>query len=372
MKQRIDLHNHTFGSDGKQTILKLMKRAKLRNIKIVAVTDHDSVEGFHYFQHEMCKIVEKIEEKQDTKAANRLLKLLDDVKIIKGAELITSYKGNIVEILAYDYELNKMSEQIEILREGLKTRAELFYEKFCAVIKEKNIIINMENLNKAYKNALEEEKNQKVKIFYHNNKKIKVVNKKRTGVVGPFFKEMIKNEKNCKYLEYEEDGIIKQASTIKEFITKHVYNQNSIFYVDVTNTRPKYEDTIKAIHRAGGMAVLAHPGRYKTEMNIKEEIDSMILYGLDGLEVWYPDHSTEFSKFLLTKVKKYKLIASGGSDDHCVPSEGQRYNLGNCKIQKIKETKWIYEIIKDKRDFVNNDSILKECKRKLENLLEKV
>ena len=55
MKQKIDLHNHTFGSDGKQTILKLMKRAKSKNIPIVAVTDHDSVEGFHYFQHEICK-----------------------------------------------------------------------------------------------------------------------------------------------------------------------------------------------------------------------------------------------------------------------------------------------------------------------------
>lgn len=371
MKQKIDLHNHTFGSDGKQTILKLMKRAKSKNIPIVAVTDHDSVEGFHYFQHEICKIVEKIEIKQDKENAKRLLRFLEKVKIIKGVELISSYKGNIIEVLAYDYDLEKMAEQIENLKIGLKTRAELFYEKFCNVIEQKHLIINMENLNKAYNNALEEEKDEKLKIFYHNNIKIKVVNKKKIGVVGPFFKEIIKDKKNFKYLEYEENGNKKQANTVKEFITKHVYNPNSIFYVDVSNTRPIYEDTIQAIHRAGGKAFLAHPGRYKNKIDIEKEIDNMILIGLDGIEVWYPDHSKEFSDFLLKKIKKYHLLASGGSDDHCVPSEGQKYRLGNCKIPIQKETEWIYKIIENEKDFVNSDNILKECKRKLESIIKK-
>ena len=42
---RIDLHNHTFHSDGILSEEELVKRAKLNHVDIFALTDHDSVFG---------------------------------------------------------------------------------------------------------------------------------------------------------------------------------------------------------------------------------------------------------------------------------------------------------------------------------------
>ncbi len=76
-------------------------------------------------------------------------------------------------------------------------------------------------------------------------------------------------------------------------------------------------ETITVIHRAGGLAVLAHPGQIDHGMKVQPRlIDELAAYGLDGLEVYYPAHSRSMQKQLLELARKYRLIVTGGSDFH--------------------------------------------------------
>ncbi len=50
----------------------------------------------------------------------------------------------------------------------------------------------------------------------------------------------------------------------------------------------RVEDAIQVTHAAGGVAVLAHPGIYARVQDVDGAVRRMVDAGLDGLEVWYP------------------------------------------------------------------------------------
>ncbi len=78
---------------------------------------------------------------------------------------------------------------------------------------------------------------------------------------------------------------------------------------------------IKAIHNAGGIAVLAHPACCWA-INLESFVKKLISYGLDGIEVYYPyKRHRGIIKFHTAKeveriANKYNLIKTGGTDLH--------------------------------------------------------
>ncbi len=100
------------------------------------------------------------------------------------------------------------------------------------------------------------------------------------------------------------------------------------------NGRPAYVakdrlavvDAITLIHRAGGLAVLAHPGAGGT----RERIEAFVRDGIDGVEVRHPGHSTEDIARLGALVDHFGLVPSGGSDWHGAP-DGAR-TLGTMRV----------------------------------------
>lgn len=78
-------------------------------------------------------------------------------------------------------------------------------------------------------------------------------------------------------------------------------------------------EIIEVAHRHGGLAVLAHPGRSKGIYAIpgdEADIAAMAAAGLDGIEVFYPTHSTEQRAFYSNLAQRYNLFITGGSDSH--------------------------------------------------------
>lgn len=76
-------------------------------------------------------------------------------------------------------------------------------------------------------------------------------------------------------------------------------------------------EAIKIIKAAGGLAVLAHPGTIPLDTTTTMElIQTFIHCGLDGIEVYYPIHSTAFRKQLLALCEQENLAITGGSDFH--------------------------------------------------------
>lgn len=78
---------------------------------------------------------------------------------------------------------------------------------------------------------------------------------------------------------------------------------------------------IKAIHNAGGIAVLAHPACCFT-LNLDGLVKKLVKLGMDGMEVYYPyNRHRRIVKFHTIKnvekiADKYGLIKTGGSDEH--------------------------------------------------------
>lgn len=78
---------------------------------------------------------------------------------------------------------------------------------------------------------------------------------------------------------------------------------------------------IKAIHNAGGIAVLAHPACCWA-LNMDRFVKKLISLGLDGIEVYYPykRHRGIIKFHTLHTVEKiadkYNLIKTGGTDLH--------------------------------------------------------
>ena len=71
-------------------------------------------------------------------------------------------------------------------------------------------------------------------------------------------------------------------------------------------------EAIAHIKRAGGIAVIAHPGIVAEHWNFPAWTEA----GLDGVEVFYPAHTFTMRQDLLAITRKYGLIATGGSDYH--------------------------------------------------------
>ena len=87
---------------------------------------------------------------------------------------------------------------------------------------------------------------------------------------------------------------------------------------------PDVRDVLKAIHEAGGIAVLAHPPVYHSESLLEE----LVPLGLDGVEVWHPYHSEEQTAQLLDFAAQHNLLTTGGSDFHGMYSRTTR-SLGS-------------------------------------------
>ncbi len=77
------------------------------------------------------------------------------------------------------------------------------------------------------------------------------------------------------------------------------------------------EEAIKLIHEAGGIAVMAHPYQTKKEgKELEALVKQLKKYGLDGIEVYYSQHTPEMIEEYNHYAQKYELIKTAGSDFH--------------------------------------------------------
>ncbi len=86
--------------------------------------------------------------------------------------------------------------------------------------------------------------------------------------------------------------------------------RNGPAYVERMKVSP--QDAIQLLRRAGGIPVLAHPG-----WGVRDEmIPALVDAGLEGLEVYYPDHTPAMITRYLDVAKQHGLLVTGGTDFH--------------------------------------------------------
>lgn len=99
----------------------------------------------------------------------------------------------------------------------------------------------------------------------------------------------------------------------------------------------RVEDAIELTHAADGKAVLAHPGIYKRIRNLEDALRRMVDVGLDGLEVYYPYGSEarggtadNYTARFAELAARFGLFATGGSDYH---GKRKRNRLGEAGLE---------------------------------------
>ncbi len=110
----IDLHTHTTFSDGTYTPKELITLAYKKNLKAIAITDHDTIDGIYYAE-------------QTAKDLN--------IELVKGIEFSAAYKDTEIHILGYFLDITNKN-LLKILKDLEKTR----YERNLQIIKKLNDI----------------------------------------------------------------------------------------------------------------------------------------------------------------------------------------------------------------------------------------
>ena len=112
----------------------------------------------------------------------------------------------------------------------------------------------------------------------------------------------------------------------REEVFAELLHNNSPHYV--AHYSPTPEVAIALIKAAGGVAVIAHPmaslrGRVISTETFKDYVSA----GLDGIEVFHRDQSTENRELLINIANELNLVVTGSSDYH-----------GNGKLNQLGES----------------------------------
>ncbi|NTV73504.1 MAG: IS4 family transposase, partial [Holophaga sp.] len=106
--------------------------------------------------------------------------------------------------------------------------------------------------------------------------------------------------------------------------TDHVSNQLSVRLRDLT---PK--DAAAWIREAGGVSVVAHPGRFShRSFRWEAAMADLKAQGLQGLEAHYPDYGPAEHQYFLELARLLEMVPSGGSDYHGGHKPGQHLGVG--------------------------------------------
>jgi predicted metal-dependent phosphoesterase TrpH len=103
---------------------------------------------------------------------------------------------------------------------------------------------------------------------------------------------------------------------IKDAFTKDWIANGGRAYVERVKISP--EEAIAQIRAAGGVAVLAHPGRFRGDGDTIEDsvIERYVAAGLQGIEVFYSRHSEAMIAHYRALAERLGLVMTGGSDCH--------------------------------------------------------
>lgn len=273
----IDLQIHSTKSDGAHAPADLVKMARDANIRTIALTDHDTVDG----------VWEAIVAGKE-----------QNVQVIPGIEITAAFMEREFHILGFgiDYHHQALLERLKEFQEARIQKTKKIIEK----LQEAGFYISFEEILRYAAGT----------------------------VTRPAIAEaVLKNQENAARL----GGV----STIHDFINEYLISGKPTY---VERRRPvEVKDAIELIHDAGGVAVWSHPaihfnsvrnkasygvqGNYK---KLEEILKIFIAYDLDGMECFHPDYSEDDTELLNVLSGKYGMLRTAGSDFHRNDETGKK------------------------------------------------
>jgi len=269
----IDLHVHSKFSDGKMTVEEILREAERRGIKLLSITDHDTIEG----QEQAAALAEKY-----------------GIQYISGLEMNISFSdeeyndsGPIsLDLLAYQYDINNrpLLQKLQDLRDFRKKRAEKILEKINA-----------------------EFRLEKIPEFTWED--MKEIEASVDGAFGrPHIADYIVKKRICP--------------------TRQKAFERYLVRCNVPKMPMTLQEASELIRLAKGRLILAHPNNprgtslnsFTNDIKKQQQIikESMSGY-IDGLECWHSAHDKNTSNSYLAFSRDMDMMVTGGSDCHQDP-----------------------------------------------------
>ncbi len=155
----------------------------------------------------------------------------------------------------------------------------------------------------------------KLKIA-RNERNIKMIEKLRSLKIDITLEELMKNVKGEIGRPHIAKLLVKKGvvKTFEEAFEKYL-KKGAPAYVPKALLSP--EEAIKIILKAKGVPVMAHPFTLNLPpLKLKNYLLKLKEVGLQGVEAYYPEHTPQYTKFLIECAQELGLLVTGGSDFH--------------------------------------------------------
>lgn len=279
---------HSTYSDGQFSPEELVKMANEKNVRIMAITDHNGVNG-----------VEKALKAGRTHG----------VEVIPAIELYTTFKNKSLHLLGYGIDIKNKT-----LNQTLKKLKAQRIEKVKSTVK----------------------KLQKIGFIISENDLLKIPTDYISA--GHVIFLLSKNARNRQKII---NDLKTKNITLPQIVTSYLIKGKPAHLPEESLPMQK---AIQFIKSAGGMPVLAHPGQHLTwaEDNIIYELKNLGVKGLEAISTHHTWHQIEHYQLL---AKNLGLFITGGSDFHGELKTVDNYFINNC-LDYFKVPYFIYLNIK--------------------------
>lgn len=290
----IDLHMHTYFSDGTDNEIEILKKANEKQLEIISVTDHNTAKVYEAF--------ENINISEYYKG-----------KIIPGIELNTKVLKVPIEILGYGIDYKKMNSLLKEVYIPAEKRNKIEVERLAKKCVEAGI-----KLEKGFIERYD----------------------------GKMFASKFMQTEIAKFKENE--AIISKDALLdtKIFYRKYMSNPKGALYVEMDDFVPDFEIASELVKKCSGLVFIPHIFEYREN---SEKILEYILknYKIDGFECYYTTFSNEQIKKLTEICEERGIYMSGGSDYHgrAKPDVDMGCGFGNMKIEKEIIEDWCNKVI---------------------------
>jgi predicted metal-dependent phosphoesterase TrpH len=244
----IDLHLHTTASDGRLAPAELVDRVAAAGITTMSVTDHDTVAGL--------AVVRSVAEARG-------------IEFIDGIEITAVHDGRDIHMLGYFFDPSDRS-LADFLVQQRRNRIDRVHE-IASRLAALGVPVSVDRLL------------------------ARAAARPGASVGRPAIARALWKAGH--------------VSSLQEAFDRYLAAGQAAF---VPRSGRPPEEVIAAIHRAGGLASMAHPGVTKQPLLMAALADR----GLDAIEVYHSDQTPEVRQELLAFAVERHLLVTGGSDFH--------------------------------------------------------
>ncbi|KXL52650.1 error-prone DNA polymerase [Anaerotignum neopropionicum] len=249
----IDLHTHSYCSDGTFSPEGLVLLAKKQGLYAIALTDHDTLDGLEQFL---------------LAGKNHGIETIPGIELAARCHSFHQPELHIVG-LGFDPKAPIWIDQMKIIQQNRRTRN----IKMAAQLTQIGLPITIEE------------------VFQNGGGEI---------ITRAHFANVLLKKG---YVYTRDDAFSKYLS------------QGRPGYVPRILPTPK--ECIETIHLAGGISILAHPTLYQLAQDQLDALcQKLVPLGLDGIECFYSTYTPAQRKNMMKLAKKHSLFPSGGSDFH--------------------------------------------------------